>query len=100
MGKRNRGDNEEREKKRSLDELILQWFLKPGNFERYLKADGRAKLPDSETKGAMALEVIDLQKESGLGTRKMNSMVSKLTLWQRRYLEGRRLALLGSGMCA
>lgn len=100
MGKSNRRRTEESEKKRSLDELILQWFIKPGNFERYLKADGRAKVPDAETKSAMALELIDLQEQSGLGTRKRNSMVSKLSLWQRRYLEGRRLALLGSSMCA
>ncbi|KAI7878503.1 hypothetical protein K492DRAFT_196768 [Lichtheimia hyalospora FSU 10163] len=87
--------NEQDESMITRDEVILQWFLQPGNFARYLKADGRLK-HGTESKGAMALEVIEQLQASGNDTPKKKVMIIRLTKWQRALIKAHQLATSGS----
>ena len=99
MSENNISKSEQEESKIPPDEVILQWFLQPGNFTRYLQADGRFK-HSTGSKGAMALQVIEQLQASGNDAPEKNVMILRLTAWQRTLIKAHQLATSGLRTCA
>ncbi|KAI7881175.1 hypothetical protein K492DRAFT_236816 [Lichtheimia hyalospora FSU 10163] len=80
------------------NQVLFEWLKQPGNYGRYVRADGSQAPKDNErleTRTSMAREVQALLSAAGFTRRSHVSINQKMMNWVRRYKKAHQLACSG-----
>ena len=83
---------------KNSNQVLFEWLKQPGNYGRYVRADGSQTPKDNErieTRTSMAREVQALLRAAGFTRRSHVSINQKMMNWVRRYKKAHQLACSG-----
>lgn len=79
---------------RTSDQVLLSWFKVPGNYHRYVKADGR-KMKRDESRMDMVREICGILSSQGHSGTSVSYIHQRMNDWIKRYEAARKQALDG-----